>query len=64
MKTTNETTMTDIDVKIADALEKVQHIDPELYGLWYSKLYLPYGNIANWNMETLIHLNNIVGGND
>jgi hypothetical protein len=56
--------MTDTDVKIADALEKVQRIDPELYGKWYSKLYPPYGDNENWNMETLNCLNNLVGGND
>jgi len=31
-----------LDFQIADTLEKVQHINPELYGMWYSKLY--HGN--------------------
>jgi hypothetical protein len=52
--------MTDINFQIAETLEKVQHINPELYGMWYSKLYPPHGNNENWNMETLIHLNNIL----
>jgi len=52
--------MTDTNFQIADTLEKIQHINPELYGMWYSKLYTPHGNNENWNMETLIHLNNIL----
>ena len=56
----NKNAMTDIDVKIAETLEKVQHINPELYGQWYSKLYPPHGNNKNWNVETLIHLNDIL----
>ena len=52
--------MTDIDVKISETLEKVQHINPELYGQWYSKLYPPHGNNKYWNVETLIHLNDIL----
>jgi len=42
-----------LDVLIADTLEKVQPLNPELYGYWYSKLYLPHGNIENWNVRTL-----------
>jgi len=52
--------MTDIDFQIADTLEKIQHINPEVYGLWYSKLYPPHGDINNWTMETLAQLNDIV----
>jgi hypothetical protein len=49
-----------IDFQIADTLEKIQHINPEVYGLWYSKLYPPHGDINNWTMETLAQLNDIV----
>ena len=42
-----------IDVMIADTLEKLQPLNPERYGVWYSKLYPPYGDIANWNVQTL-----------
>ena len=52
--------MTDIDFQIADTLEKIQHINPEVYGLWYSKLYPPHVDINNWTMETLAQLNDIV----
>ena len=44
------------DVLIANTLEKIQCIDPELYGSWYSKLYPPYGDINNWNLHTLEEL--------
>jgi len=49
-----------LDFQIADTLEKVQHINPELYGMWYSKLYPPHGDINNWTMETLTHLNDLL----
>ena len=42
-----------LDVMIAETLEKVQHLNPELYGHWYSKLYHPKGNTNNWNIKTL-----------
>jgi hypothetical protein len=45
-----------LDVEIAETLEKVQHINPELYGYWYSKLYAPHGDTANWNVRTLEEL--------
>lgn len=49
----------DLDVMIAETLEQVQHINPELYGEWYSKLYAPHGDAANWNVSTLDELNRI-----
>ena len=49
-----------LDVMIAETLEKVQHINPELYGEWYSKLYAPHGDTANWNVSTLDELNRII----
>lgn len=49
-----------INILIAETLEKVQHLDPELYGQWYSKLYAPYGNTANWNVETLHTLEQLI----
>jgi hypothetical protein len=52
--------VTDINFQIADTLEKVQHINPELYGILYSKLYPPHGDIKHWNMQTLTLLNTIV----
>ena len=50
--------MTDhnMHVEIAETLERVQHINPELYGEWYSKLYAPHGDTANWNLTTLATL--------
>ena len=42
-----------LNFQIADTLEKIQHINPMLYGMWYSKLYPPYGDIANWTVSTL-----------
>jgi hypothetical protein len=33
-----------INILIAETLEKVQHLNPELYGQWYSQLYAPYGD--------------------
>jgi L-ribulose-5-phosphate 3-epimerase UlaE len=53
-------TMITLDFQIANTLEKIQHINPEVYGLWYSKLYPPHGDINNWTMETLTHLNNLL----
>jgi hypothetical protein len=52
--------MTDINFQIADTLEKIQHINPELYGILYSKLYPPHGDIKHWNMQTLNLLKSIV----
>ena len=48
------------DVAIANTLERVQHIDPELYGMWYSKLYPPYGSNHYWNINTLTELKAII----
>jgi DNA-binding transcriptional regulator YbjK len=42
-----------IDVLIAETLEKLQDLNPDLYGEWYSKLYLPHGDLQNWNVKTL-----------
>jgi len=38
---------------IAEALEKLQPLDPVLYGEWYSKLYPPHGNLNRWTISTL-----------
>ena len=51
----------ELDVKIADTLEKIQHISPGLYGHWYSKLYpVKFGPGEYWTCETLDQLNNIL----
>jgi hypothetical protein len=42
-----------INILIAETLEKVQHLNPERYATWYSKLYAPYGDTNNWNVKTL-----------
>ena len=42
-----------IDFLIADTLEKLQELNPERYGYWYSKLYAPHGDKENWNVRTL-----------
>ena len=52
--------MTNIDFQIADTLEKIQHINPDLYGMWYSKLYPPHGDNNYRTTETLAQLNDIV----
>jgi hypothetical protein len=49
-----------INVQIADTLEKIQHINPVLYGFWYSKLYPPHGDNKHWTAETLVRLNNLL----
>ena len=49
-----------LDVEIADTLERIQIFDPECYGRWYSRLYAPHGDEANWNAVTLTHLKNIL----
>jgi hypothetical protein len=49
-----------IDIVIANTLEKLQDINPELYGEWYSKLYVPYGDTKNWNMDTLNKLQSLI----
>lgn len=48
-----ETYTQQINILIAETLEKLQHLNPELYGQWYSKLYAPHGNTTNWNVKTL-----------
>mgnify|MGYP000031119604 CR=1 FL=1 len=53
-----------VNVEIARTLEEVQNVDPLRYGHWYSRLYPPYGDEANWNLTTLIHLNNILKAHD
>ena len=47
-------------VEIAQTLEQVQNISPELYGEWYSKLYPPYGDTDNWDVNTLKELKQIL----
>jgi hypothetical protein len=42
-----------IHVQIAETLEKLQDLNPDLYGLRYSQLYAPYGNPENWTVDTL-----------
>ena len=42
-----------ISVKIAETLEKLQDLNPDLYGFHYSQLYAPYGNPENWTVSTL-----------
>jgi len=49
----NRTDLHQINVMIAETLEKLQHLNPDLYGHWYSQLYPPYGNDTNWNVKTL-----------
>ena len=49
-----------LDVEIAEALEKIQPLNPDLYGMWYSKLYPPYGKKTHWNHTTLTTLTNII----
>jgi hypothetical protein len=42
-----------IDVMIAETLEKLQPLNPERYGVWYSNLYHPQDNTNYWNVRTL-----------
>ena len=42
-----------LNVMIADTLERLQPLNPERYGYWYSKLYPPHGNGEHWNVRTL-----------
>jgi hypothetical protein len=49
-----------LNVRIADTLEKIQGINPVLYGMWYSKLYPPHGDNKYWTTETLVRLNNLL----
>ncbi len=37
-----------LDFQIADTLEKIQEINPDLYGMWYSKLYPSHGDGNYW----------------
>ena len=41
-----------INVLIAETLEKLQELNPERYGVWYSKLY-SNPNQDHWNVKTL-----------
>ena len=41
-----------INVSIAQTLEKLQDLNPDLYGIWYSKLY-NNPNEQTWNVKTL-----------
>ena len=51
--TQDEQTCILLNVMIAETLEKVQHLNPDLYATWYSKLYPPHGNGDYWNVQTL-----------
>jgi hypothetical protein len=42
-----------INILIAETLEKLQDLNPELYGEWYSKLYAPFGAKENWTVANL-----------
>jgi hypothetical protein len=42
-----------INVSIAETLEKLQDLNPDIYGHWYSQLYPPFGVNENWNVKTL-----------
>ena len=42
-----------INFLIAETLEKLQSLNPDLYGHWYSQLYPPFGVKENWNVKTL-----------
>jgi hypothetical protein len=42
-----------VNILIAETLEKLQDLNPKLYGVWYSKLYAPFGDERNWNVKTL-----------
>ena len=55
-----ETYTQQINILIAETLEKLQHLNPELYGQWYSQLYPPYGNTTNWNVRTLHHIEQLI----
>ena len=48
------TTLTHQDnILIAETLEKLQDLNSELYGDWYTKLYHAVGHEENWNFNTL-----------
>ena len=48
------TTLTYQDnILIAETLEKLQDLNSELYGDWYTKLYHAVGHEENWNFNTL-----------
>ena len=49
-----------INILIAETLEKLQPLNPDLYGTWYSQLYPPYGNTNNWNVKTLHTLEQLI----
>jgi len=42
-----------ISVKIAETLEQLQHLNPDLYAFRYSQLYAPHGNPENWTESML-----------
>jgi len=42
-----------INVLIAETLEKLQDLNPDLYGFRYSQLYAPHGDISNWTVSML-----------
>ena len=42
-----------LNVQIAETLEKLQDLNPDLYGFRYSQLYAPHGNPENWTVSTL-----------
>ena len=47
-------------VQIAETLEELQHLNPDLYGLRYSQLYANKGEVdpQAWNEQTLKMLQN------
>jgi hypothetical protein len=49
-----------INVLIASTLEKVQELNPERYGVWYTRLYSAPNRKANWNVKTLHTLEQIL----
>jgi len=49
-----------INILIAETLEKLQPLNPEHYATWYSQLYAPHGNTHNWNVKTLHTLEQLI----
>jgi hypothetical protein len=51
----------DLCVDIAETLERLQHISPEQYAYWYSKLYPVDGSTGDeWTKGTLATLRNLI----
>ena len=49
-----------INVMIAETLEKLQSLNPERDGYWYSKLYPPHGNGEHWYVRPLDTLDQLL----